>query len=593
MDIAAAVDDDANPTPRRLPGYGGLLRMLRPVHAHLLACATLSGLAAASGLLPFIAIAELGRMAIAGELPAATVWSWVGVGVAGAISRLLLLFASSRIGHYADAELLHRLRQRIVGHLGVLPLGWFRATGSGVVKKTMTDDLEDMHQLIAHSLGEVVAATVSIVVGLGYLALVDWRMMLVTGTVMALIAISYRIAMRSMTSHLLRLIAAEGRIGAASVEYADGIAVVKTFGSEGRILDRFARAVADYKNAMHDWVTETRFSSSASRLFASEMTVLGAVLGVGLILVHGGEIDMGQVLPFLVVGIGLPTAITPAIQGSQGLRKGRMSAAHIENLLARKALPEPRTPLQPQGYRLEVDDVSFSYDGEVRALEHVSVVCEPGTVTAIVGPSGSGKTTFASLVPRFYDVGGGAIRIGGVDVRSMDAATLLSSLALVFQDVVLLRDTVRENIRIGCPHASDAEVRAAARAARIDAVIEALPQGYDTVLDALGGGLSGGERQRLTIARAILSGAPIVILDEATASLDPDNEVAVQQALAALTRGKTLVVIAHRLHTIMHADQIVVLDRGRIFERGTHDDLLSADGTYARMWSAQYQGARP
>ncbi|TIV59221.1 ABC transporter ATP-binding protein [Mesorhizobium sp.] len=579
----------------RLPGLAPLARLLRPVRLHLAICAVLSAVAAGAGLVPYIAVAQLARAVLPSNSPASVAsiaWTWVGIGAAGAALRLVLVFLSSRIGHYADAEVLHHIRSRLIRHLGQLPLGWFRAQGSGAIKKAMTDDLEEMHQLIAHALGEMIGASVAIIAGLAYLAFVDWRMTVVTAGVLALMVVFYRTAMRSMPHHILRLIAAEEKINAASVEYADGISVVKTFGTSGKVLDRFADAVLEYKLAMRDWVLETRFSSAASRLLASEMTILGAVMMVGLPLIVAGQLNASSLVPFLIVGIGLPTSITPAVQGSQGLRKGRVSAAHIESLLSREPLPEALEPLRPDGYRIEFDDVRFSYDGKADAIAGFSVVCEPGTVTAIVGPSGAGKTTIASLLPRFYDVTGGAIRIGGVDLRSIDAATLLSSMSLVFQDVVLLRDTVTENIRIGRPNATDDEVRAAARSAQIEDVIERLPQGFDTLLGAEGAGLSGGERQRLTIARAILSRAPIVVLDEATASLDPVSEVAVQEALAELTRAKTVIVIAHRLHTIIGADQILVLDHGRVIERGTHGALLTKGGLYARLWAAQNSGAQ-
>lgn len=588
--------DDRAPHAPGLIDSTPLRRLLRPVRAKMFGCAVLSAFAAAAGLAPYLAVAEIARALLNPSDPtmlARTVWLWVVIGSSGACLRLALLFSSSRLGHYADAQTLHDLRVQIVKQLGRLPLGWFRTSGAGAVKKVMTTDLEEMHQLIAHALGEITAAVTAMVVSFTYLVLIDWRMAMSTLAVLVLMWVSYKIAMRSVNFHVKRLLHAEGRISAASVEYADGIAVVKTFGMGGPALHRFAVAVREHTEALGAWVRETRYSSAISRLLASEMMVLGVVMSVGLWLMSSGSLALADLVPFLVVAVGLPTAIMPAIQGSQGLRKGRMAAGNIERLLAREPLAEPPAPQTPVGSRIELDCVSFSYAGSERALENISATLESGTLTALVGPSGAGKTTLASLLARFYDVTEGAIRIGGVDVRSMSSKTLLSHMSLVFQDVILLRESITENIRIGRSMATDDEVRRAACAAHINEVIQKLPRGYDTVLDGSGGGLSGGERQRLTIARAMLSAAPIVILDEATAALDPDNEAAVQSAVTRLVAGKTVIVVAHRLRTIMHADQILVLDRGRVVERGTHDELLHRGGLYARLWHAQEPEARP
>jgi ATP-binding cassette, subfamily B, bacterial IrtA/YbtP len=577
----------------RLLSISASARLLRPVRLHLIICAVISAVGAAAGIAPYMAIAEIARAVLSTPdvvAAAGTVWTWVGVGAVGALLRLVLLALSTHVGHHADATVLHDLRMRIVRRLGVLPLGWFRAAGSGQVKKAMSDDLEAMHELIAHALGGIIGAVTAALVSIGYLVFVDWSMALITVAVPALAVVCYRVAMRSMPTHMARLLTAEARLSTAAVEYADGISVAKTFGTGGRALERFAEAVHEQAEAFRVWVEEVKYSSAMNRVLASEMTVLAVVLAAGLGFVSAGRLAVADLLPFLVVGVGLPTAIHPVIMGALGLRTARMAAGHIDSLLSREPLPEPERPRQPRGHRIELDRVRFSYDGVTNAVKGISAVCEPGTVTAVVGPSGAGKTTLASLLPRFYDVTGGAIRIGEVDVREMSSSALLGSMSLVFQDVVLLRDTVTENIRIGRPDATDDEVREAAKAAQIHHVIERLPRGYGTVLGAEVGELSGGEQQRLTIARAILAAAPIVVLDEATAALDPDNEAAVQDALSELVTGKTVLVIAHRLHTITTADQILVLDEGDLVEAGTHSELLSRGGLYARMWAAQRNG---
>ncbi|WP_278262550.1 ABC transporter ATP-binding protein [Nocardia sp. AG03] len=578
-------------TPARpaLIGLGAAGRMLRPVRRNLVACAVFSAVGEAAGLAPYVALAEIARALFDTPAPRvdSTVWAWVAVGAVGALVRVVLLGLSVHVGHHADARMLHHLRVRIAGHLSVLPLGWFRAAGSAQVKKAMTDDLEDMHHLFAHSLGEILGAASALVVAAVYLLAVDVPMGLITLAVPLAALLGYRFSMRSMPGHMARLIAAERQVSVSAVEYGDGIAVAKTFGAGGRVLDRFTGAVEEQRAAFRVWVDEIRYSSALYRVLGSEVTAAAVVLAAGLAFVHAGRLPVIDLVPFLVVGIGLPTSSIPMLHGSIGLRTARMAAGHIDSLLATPGLPIPVSADVPRDAGIVLEKVSFSYGGTCEALVDIDLVCPPGSVTALVGPSGAGKSTLAALLARFHDVDSGAVRVGGVDVRAMSSRTLLSSLALVFQDVVLLRDTVTENIRIGRPEATDEQVRAAARAARVDEVIRRLPDGYDTVLDTAGVGLSGGERQRLTIARAICADAPIVVLDEATAALDPDSETAVQRALAELTAGRTVLVIAHRLHTIAAADQIVVLDGGRLVEQGTFATLTARDGLFARMWRAQ------
>jgi ATP-binding cassette subfamily B protein len=567
---------------------GALMRLLRPVRMIIISCTLLSAIGSAAGIVPYIAIAELVQILLAGGNDR-HVWLWVCVGAICAVLQLILSFFSSRLGHHADAKLLRLLRLDIVGKLREVPIGWFKSNGAASVNKAMTNDLEEMHMLIAHSIRELCGAAVGIIVAMVYLFSVSIAMSLIASTVLGLKIVFYCVAMRSQTAHQTRLLIAQGHIGTASVEYAEGTAVVKIFGAEGSFMKRFLAASEEFASAMEAWVDETRYSTAASYVLASDMTILGVMTAAGITLMAAGNLAIAELLPFLTIGIGLPSMVLPAIQGAQGIRSGRVTASRIESILNLEPLPIPHNPHIPTLSEIEFKNVIFKYDKAHIALDGVNAVLRPGTVTALVGPSGAGKTTMANLLPRFYDVSAGAISIGGVDVRDIPQEKLLSMMTLVFQDVILFNDSVLENIRIGKPGATDEEVFAAAQAANIHHVIEAMPERYDTVIGS-DGDLSGGERQRLTIARAILADAPIVILDEATASLDADNEVEVQKALTRLSEGKTLMVIAHHFGTIKDADQILVLNEGRVVERGTHGQLLEFGGLYAEMWREQATG---
>jgi ATP-binding cassette subfamily B protein len=573
----------------RLISITNLLRMLRPVRRFILSCTALSVFGSVCGMVPYIIIAEIVRTLFTGSgfFRMERIWLWVAVIAGCAALRIICGFLSMIVGHHAFAVLMWGLRLSIVEKLREVPLGWFKSNGASSVRKAMTGDLDEMEALVIDAVRQLAGALSGLAVSLGYLFLIDPRMASIEAAVLAAMLVSYRVAMRSQTRHTGRMLSAQGRINAASVEYAEGIGVVKVFGAEGSFKQRFNAAIDDFFNAMSEWVRETRYSSALSYVLSSDMINFGLIMSAGLFFAGKGMLPMINLIPFVIVGIGLPSVLLPVTAGLRGIRSGRGSAARIEDILRVEPLPRTVDPKQPFGNSVEFMNVSYSYTGLNKAVDNISVKLNPGTVTALVGPSGSGKTTIANLLPRFYDVEEGKIMIGGVDIRDMTQRDLLSMLALVFQDTVLIHDSVFENIRLGRPDAADQEVIEAAKAANIHHVIEAMPEGYYTVLGSERGGLSGGEQQRLTIARAMLSKAPVVILDEATSSLDIENEIEVQKAIARLAVGKTILVIAHRLETIKDADQILVLHRGGIVERGVHDELLAKNGLYAAMWRDQ------
>ncbi|GAB3931580.1 ABC transporter ATP-binding protein [Kribbella albertanoniae] len=563
--------------------------LFHAVRGRLLFGAGLSLVSSALGLLPYVAVAEIAKTLLTVDTPGRAVVGWLAVGVAGAAGRLGLLVAGNLLTHYVDADLQRQLRARLARHLSTVPLGWFSKKGSGELKKVLDDDIEDMHHLVAHAGLDVASAVGLPLAAIVYLVTVDWRMTLVTLALLPLAMLTISRAHRTLPVRMQQLVTAQQSINNATVEYVDGIQVIKAYRLTGRAWRRFSGAVDEFCDALAAWSAESGRALFASMALLSPAAVLVVVIGAGSAMISAGWLAPVDLLPFILVGVGLPAPYMTLVQGTQLLRKGKAAAGNVSAVLDEPSLPTVREPRMPSQWDIRFAAVDFGYDEHHQVLHHVDLHCPQGSVTALVGPSGSGKTTLTRLVPRFFDVTGGAIRIGEVDVRELAPGVLLRMVAVVFQDVVLVRDTIRENIRLGDPTAGDDEVEAAARAAQLHETILALPDGYDTVVTSRGGVLSGGERQRLTIARAILQDAPIVLLDEATASVDPDNEAAIQQALAELTKGRTLLVVAHRLHTIARADQIVVLDDGHVVGRGTHDELLNSAGKYARMWAAQYQ----
>ncbi|MDR0366621.1 MAG: ABC transporter ATP-binding protein/permease [Bifidobacteriaceae bacterium] len=578
---------------------------------------TLAG--AVTSVVPFVAVAELARAmwpALTGG-PINAAGAWRAVIIAGIC--LLVGFGAiggaALIGHLADADLQLDIRQRMVAHLRRLPLGWFDARSSGEVKKAAQNDVAALHQLVAHAISEFTTAATVPVVAAAYLFWVDWRIGLICLAPMLITLVAYSVMMASGMDRYRAYNASVVRINAATIEYVHGIAVVKSFGQTGAAHERYSRETKGFVKIWADWTRQTIALESLIEVIASPVVVLAYLMGMSLWLVSAGAIEAVDTVPALVLGLGLTAPVMALGSSGQFLRDAAKARESLEAFFATPPMPQPTSPVQPQGTEVRAEDVSFSYgsaglapgaatqqdtDSDTTggadaaaglphlALAGASASFAPGTLTALVGPSGSGKTTLARLIPRFYDATDGAVLHGGVDVRQVAAEELYGQVGFVFQDTYLLRASIRDNIRLAAPKAPPEAVERAAKAAQIHDRIMALPRGYDSVAgeDAH---LSGGEAQRVMIARALVADAPVLVLDEATAFADPDSEAAIQDALSNLAAGRTVVVIAHRLHTITEADTILVLERGQIVQRGDHQTLLGQPGAYQRLWHSYSQ----
>ena len=560
--------------------------LIGPVRGLVVGGIALQGLGAVAGLVPMVASVQLST-ALVNRAPAGETWRWLWVALIGIAVRMALIGTGLMLTHLADARLNRDLRVRLTAHLGRIPIGEASQRSSGRVKKLVTDDVHELHTLVAHAGGDMVVGVVTAVTALAALLLYSWPLALVALLPLAGFLIVFGSMMGKAATQFRDWDEAKARVSSATVEFAHGIAVVKTFGQAGRASADYRRAVDDYADFFGRLMVPMIGASSLGLAIVSAPSVLATMGLLGLLLLQLGWVDFTGFVAGLVLGVGLAGPLTQMDSYDVRLRAAREAAARIGEFLATPVLPVPDAPAAAEGGEVVFDDVGFAYDPHgPDTLSQVAMRLPEGTVTALVGRSGAGKSTLAALVPRFWDVRDGAVRVGGQDVRDLEAAALYRSVAFVFQGTRLVPMSVRDNIRLARPGADDDEVVAAARAASIHDRIAALPRGYDSVVgvDAL---FSGGEAQRITIARALLEDAPILVLDEPTSFADPENEVRLQEAVARAAEGRTVLVIAHRLTSVTAADQIAVMEAGRVVEVGTHAELLARAGAYRRLWQAR------
>jgi ATP-binding cassette, subfamily B, bacterial IrtB/YbtQ len=519
--------------------------------------------------------------ALFGDTPA-DAWPWLlAFGAAGAIYAVLR-YSSDLAGFRAGTTLLRGMYHRLGDHLARLPIGWYGAGRVGEVSVLASRGVLQAMSVIAHLLAPFVSACVTPLTIVVVMLAFNWQMGLA-----ALVAAPVVAAIQVWTGRAMAATDAERaerdhEATARVIEYLQAQPVLRAGGRTDRRFGLLDDSLHDVQRASRRLMLAALPGTVGLTL--AVQGVFTALLVLGTYLALGGSIGAAEVLAILVLAARCADPLLSLTDIGGKLRGARAELARLDALLRTAPLPEATEPVRPVGHDLEFEAVGFGHGGRT-VLEGVSLSVPEGQRLAVVGPSGAGKSTLLQLLARFYDVDTGAVRVGGVDVRAVDTEVLMSQIAIVFQDVHLFDGTIEENVRLGRPDADDAEVRAAAAAARLDEVVARLPGGWATNVGEGGALLSGGERQRVSIARALLKNAPVVLLDEVTSALDPVNEAAVHEGIDRLMAGRTVVMVAHRLRTVRRADRVVFLDGGRVVEEGTHDDLLRLGGRYADYWA--------
>ena len=586
-------------TNKRKTGLARLIEIAGTKRRLLIGAMLLAVITAIEQFVPIIAVynilIELAEHALDPSLiDKAYIWLWSYIALGAFFAFGVLTFASLMLSHIAAFNILYEIRMQLVQKMVRLPLGFFSRRASGELKKIMSDDVERIELFIAHHIPDIVTALLFPLILVSYMFAVDWRLAIV---VLAVLAMAFYVMGRMYTGKKIREVSKRyvetlGRMNASIVEYIRGIQVVKTFTESTNAYRKLNDDIKEYRKFANE--VNVQYQPTYVGFLTILSSALLFIIPVAVWLLVGSAsyaTFVPVLLMFLFFGVAVFFPVLKLLWIGSFLNQNNMGVQKIDDILYMDEIEEPDIPRHPKDASVEFRNVSFAYD-TTPILKAISFISHPGTITALVGPSGAGKSTVAMLAARFWDVQSGEILIGGVPVKEIPTSVLMDNVAFVFQDNMLFFDTIEENIRMGNKTATFEEVARAACAAQCHEFIESLPNGYQTLVGEGGIYLSGGEAQRIALARAILKDSPIILLDEATAFADPENEGKILAAFSHLIKGKTVLVIAHRLSTITNADRILYVDKGVIAEQGTHEQLLALKGEYARMWETYNRAKR-
>lgn len=562
-----------------------LMPFASPYKGKYVTSVLLSVLGVAIGLIPYYVAAQLIIALIDGVKEFSYYAMWCGVAACGYILKSALQIVSTSVSHSATFKVLRDIRKQLISKLSRMPMGNLLDTPSGQMKDTIVDRVEGLETPLAHLLPELSANILIPLFIIIYLFILDWRMALISLITIPIGLIFLGGAMKDYQEQYAGSVEANKKMNNAVVEYVNGIEVIKAFNQSATSYGKYVNSVKGNAAYFYNWMKNCQWSMASYSTICP--AVLLTVLPSGALFYAAGSITIENLITIIILSLGVVGPLIAASNFAENLGMVGTVVNQITDILDGPELIRPKESYEVKGNEIILNDISFAYhEDSEHAIENISLNIKPGTVTALVGPSGSGKSTISKLIAGFWDVTSGEITIGNTRLQDISQKQLASKIAYVSQDNYLFDDTIRENIRMGKVSATDSEVEAVAKAAGCDSFIRGLENGYDTIVGGAGGHLSGGERQRIAIARAMLRDAPIVILDEATAYIDPENEAIVQQAVSKLVKGKTLIVIAHRLSTITDADQIIVMCNGKVSDKGIHAELLDHSSLYKEMWQA-------